>query len=97
MKTTRLDDYDALYERLAGINEDGRDPQVAGMDNAGRAFLASLSGAYAESVVAVMGDPWDSEIGWPDECDECAGGRGAVWDAERLTYPVTVLGTGEGQ
>lgn len=94
MKTATLNDYDALFELLAGINEDGREPQVAGLDKDGRAFLANLAGPYAESAVAVMGNPWDSEVGWHDECDECAGGRGAVWDAKRLTYPVTVLEAG---
>lgn len=91
MKMTTLNDCEALFELLAGINEAGGDPQVAGLDKDGRAFLANLAGPYAESAVAVMGNPWDSEVGWHDECDECAAGRGAIWNAERLTYPVIVL------
>ena len=94
MNTATLNDYDALFELLAGINEDGREPQVAGLDKDGRTFLASLAGTYAETVVAVMGYPWDPEVGWGGECDECGGDRGAIWNAERLTYPVIVLEAG---
>ena len=91
MKTTTLNDREALFELLAGINDAGGEPQAVGVDSVGRTFLASLAGPYAESVVAIMGDPWEPEIDWGSGCDECGGCRGASWNAERLTYPVTVL------
>lgn len=96
MKVSTLDDYDALYELLDGINEAGEEPQVAGVDSAGRTFLAMLAGPYAEAASAVLGNPWSPEIGWGGECDECGGGRHAIWTAERLDYPVTVLGPAGG-
>ncbi|WP_158707744.1 hypothetical protein [Janibacter massiliensis] len=91
MKISTLNDYDALYGLLDRINESGENPQVAGVDNAGRTFLAMLSGPYAEAASAVLGDPWSSEIGWGGECDECGGDSHAIWNAERLDYPVIVL------
>ena len=87
----------ALRRMLERRNEEGVVVEVVGMDSAGTPFLAGLTGPYAEGDFALVGLPWDAEVGYDGFiCEECAAQHGAARPIETLEYPVTIL-RGEGE
>lgn len=82
---------EALRDRLDAMNEQGIDPLVVGVDAAGRSFLVTLQGPYAETEAVLLGIPWDSEVDWSSgrRCDEC--GCSEAFGLDDLTFPVDVV------
>ena len=90
-------DRDALGDHMRALNDAGAQQcEVAGVDANGTPFLAGLSGPYADTEWAQVGNPWDVEIGWDgDSCSDCGAQRGSQVGIDRLVYPVTIFVGGE--
>lgn len=86
-----LADEPALRDLLDTLNNDGIDYKLAGMDSKNESFLACLSGVYAENLVIVFGNPWDSEVEYRTGvfCEHCQGQNLAT--ADRLAFPISVF------
>lgn len=84
-------DEDGLRAVLDTLNESGVDYKVAGMDSVGNAFLATLTGPYAEGIAVMWGNPWDSEVDYSTgiRCEECYAANNDTPD--HIKYPAEVI------
>ena len=93
VKPLVLADEDAVRDYLDARNDAGLNCLTAGVDVNGGAFLAVLSGPYADRVAVILGNPWDvdSDHGTGTHCEECRAQD--ITTPATLHYPVTVLTT----
>lgn len=90
IRVRNLSKPEELREYLDYLNESGVHPQVAGVDDRERSFLASLGGIYAEFERVLMGDPMEEEVDRREPCSEC--GQSTMRDSmDDLAFPVTIL------
>lgn len=89
------DDKDTLWQALDTLNEAGvESPSIAGIDAAGRAFLACLNeeGGDATWPLVLFDEPHEPSYGLDQDrpCAECGCPR-RRWPLDDLTYPVAAF------
>lgn len=94
MRLLTFSEPDALRDHLDALNDAGLPNEIAGTDANGHAFLAGLSGPYADGTFVLYISPWDSDASLygSERCDECGAER-ADRNIEALRYPVMVVAT----
>jgi hypothetical protein len=88
-----IESAEDLRRKLDELNEAGVDHKVAGIDAKGQPFLATLTGVYAEGMIALTYDPRDTDVSGMDGpwCGDCGTALLRPGAPLGLNFPVTAL------